>query len=131
MAGLIWITVLVILVSLCALACFVFSRFFTGGAYVNGSYQQGSLLKSYWGVRPLSEQTVWRLTRPIVSEKSQKHESKGLANIFDDDEEAGNTGRHLLKINDCAPIRPENGEHNKDTPDQLSKTTTDHKKTEA
>lgn len=57
-AAIVWISVLLILISLCALVCFVFSRFFVNGPFIKGSYKQKSLTGSFWGVRPLSEQMV-------------------------------------------------------------------------
>ena len=50
-----WVMTLFIFAACIAFIVFVVTRFFTGGPYIPKSYQSGTLLSSYWSVRPLRD----------------------------------------------------------------------------
>lgn len=51
-----WFMSLIVLIACMTAMLAVFSLYFRNGPYLNGVYQKGSILTSFWGVRPLSEQ---------------------------------------------------------------------------
>lgn len=114
MANFVQVVVVATLILLSLFVCFVFSRFFVNGPYVNDSYAEKSLIQSYWSLRPLSNRTVKRLNKPLSTKQDCEsypaftEKKRGIDNIFgvgnEDDEESQDTGRQLLKVNDCAAV---------------------------
>lgn len=53
-----WIPVLLTFAATAALVVFLISRFFGRGPYVSKSYKPGTLISSYWSIRPLADSQI-------------------------------------------------------------------------
>jgi hypothetical protein len=57
-SGLLWMASLIIIVAIAAILLLMTTLFWLNGPYVPETYEQGSLVKSYWGIRPLSKDII-------------------------------------------------------------------------
>ena len=61
-----WVPVLITLSAVLAFVVFLLTRFFVGGPFVPKSYKPGTMLDSYWSIRPLNDSI---LTSDLVKNK--------------------------------------------------------------
>lgn len=100
-----WAFSVAILTLLGLFVAFIVSRFFTGGPYVKNSYARGGccpLWYPWWGKRHLSQETMQRFNSDTTP--TLKSQSTIVKQACDDDENEVHTSRHLLEIEQQAPV---------------------------